>query len=197
MFVSQEQELAAGFDDAAARLAKLPRGDTLRGLSAAVYAGGVEYLLRVGPLGMLPGASRLVRVRFGDPVRHQGTMTVALRWEATGATGGLFPALDADILVRALPGGGSRVTLTGSYRPPFGALGVELDRLALGTVASATIRTLLARVAAALEGAETETAAPTAPWRPDQGWPADHREPQEKRQASIQGVRLDPLPCEG
>ena len=28
-------------------------------------------------------------------------MTVGLRWEATGVTGGLFPALDADIRINA------------------------------------------------------------------------------------------------
>ena len=28
-------------------------------------------------------------------------MTVGLRWEATGVTGGLFPALDADIRISA------------------------------------------------------------------------------------------------
>jgi hypothetical protein len=161
MFVSEERVLAAGFGEASARLAELPRGDWVRALSA-VYADGVEYL-RVGPVGALaavPGASRLVRVRFAKPVRRTGMMTVGLRWEATGVTGGLFPALDADIQLSALPAGASRVVLTGSYRPPLGPLGEELDRLVLATVASATIRALLARVAAVLEGnADGKTAA--------------------------------------
>ena len=77
-------------------------------------------------------------------------MTVALRWEATGMTGGLFPALDADIRISAEQRESVTVTLTGSYRPPLGMLGAELDRLLLRAVATATIRTLLARTAADL-----------------------------------------------
>lgn len=172
VFVSEERVLAVGFGEASARLAELPRRNWLRGLSAAVYAGGVEYLLRVGPIGAVPGASRLVRVRFAEPVHRYGMMTVGLRWEATGVTGGLFPALDADIQLRDLPEGGSRVVLTGSYRPPFGSFGRELDRLALGTVASATIRALLAQVADVLEGKKTTlTVEPMAPWHPEMEHP--------------------------
>jgi hypothetical protein len=44
-------------------------------------------------------------------------MSVGLRWEATGVTGSLFPALDADIRITDNGGEGSRVALTGSYRP--------------------------------------------------------------------------------
>jgi hypothetical protein len=168
MFVSEERVLAAEFGEAAARLAKLPRGDWTRALSA-VYEGGVEYLLRVGPVGALttvPGVSRLVRVRFAEPLRRPGMMTVGLRWEAAGMTGGLFPALDADIQLTEAPGGGSRIALTGSYRPPLGSLGVELDRFVLATVASSTIRALLTRVASDLEG-HADGGAALTPWPPE------------------------------
>lgn len=153
MFVSEKRDLAAGFAEATARLTELTRGTSLFGLSENVYAGGVEYLLRVGPLGAVPGASRLVRLRFAEPLYRYGTTTVGLRWEATGMTGGMFPALDADI--RLYEGDEETMTtveLTGSYRPPLGTVGAELDRLMLRTVASATIRTLLGRIASMLEG---------------------------------------------
>jgi hypothetical protein len=166
MFVSDARVLPVSFDDAAARLAGLAHGGWLRGLSENVYQDGVEYL-RVGPLGAVPGTSRLVRVRFAEPVLRPAMMTVGLRWEVTGMTGGLFPALDADIRLID-DDDGVRVTLTGSYRPPFGTLGVELDRLLLRSVATATIKTLLTQIAAALEG----TAGPAGyeaalPWRPE------------------------------
>jgi hypothetical protein len=46
--------------------------------------------------------SRLVTVRFGDLVVHADFAVAAMRWEAAGPGGGLFPALDADIkLTRA------------------------------------------------------------------------------------------------
>jgi hypothetical protein len=43
------------------------------------YQGGIEQLMRVGLFGDMPGASRLVRVQFVDPVYHDGAMTVGVR----------------------------------------------------------------------------------------------------------------------
>lgn len=166
MFVSEEQLLTVSFRAAAERLAALPRSGWPGTLSRAVYKVGVEYLMRVGPAGAVPGTSRLVRVRFTEPSCHDGTMTVGLRWEAVGVTGRLFPALDADIRLTD-DDDGVRVTLTGSYRPPFGALGVELDRLVLRTVATATIRALLTRLAAFLEDSPAVDAV-----SPAMVWPA-------------------------
>jgi hypothetical protein len=169
VFVSDGRTVPVSFTVAASRLEELARGRLLDGVSERVYQGGVEYLLRVGPAGAVPGVSRLVRVRFAEPVYHGGEVSLALRWEATGTVGGLFPALDADIRLAADGGHGSRVTLTGSYRPPLGMLGERLDRLVLHTVAAATVSTLLARVAAALEGAPAPAAEPDTPWQPDLG----------------------------
>lgn len=169
MFVSDDRVLPVSFAVASSRLDELARGRGLDGLSERVYRGGVEYLLRVGPAGAVPGASRLVRVRFAEPAYRDGAMTVALRWEATGVTGGLFPALDADIRLSHDGEGRTRVTLTGSYRPPLGALGERLDRLVLRTVAAATIRALLTRITAVLAGSPSEADEQDMPWRPDPG----------------------------
>lgn len=166
MFVSEDSVLSVSFAVASSRLAELARGRLLDGMSERVYQGGMQYLLRVGPTGAVPGASRLVRVRFADPVYRDQSMTVALRWEATGVTGGLFPALDADIQLADEGEQRARVTLTGSYRPPLGALGDQLDRLLLRGVATATIKALLTRVAAALEGVPAEASEPSTPWQP-------------------------------
>jgi hypothetical protein len=144
----------------------LTRGSSLRGLSENVYAGGVEYLMRVGPLGAVPGASRLVRVRFAEPLYRFGMVTVGLRWEASGVTGGLFPALDADIRLCEDDEDKTTVELTGSYRPPLGTVGAELDRLVLRTVAAATIRTLLSRIGDVLDG-DREGAAVLEAWSPE------------------------------
>jgi hypothetical protein len=169
MFVSEDRALPVSFAVASSRLDDLARGHLLDGLSERVYQGGVEYLLRVGPAGAVPGASRLVRVRFTDPVYRDDMMTVALRWEATGVTGGLFPVLDADIRLSHDGGHHSRVTVTGSYRPPLGAVGDRLDRLLLRLVAVATIRTLLTRIAATLEGAPAQASELDMPWQPGLG----------------------------
>src|SRR5487761_1724081 len=97
MFVAHEVALRVSLASAQARLADLARGRGLSDASEAAYKGGLAGLVRVGPLGDIPGASKLVQVSVLDPVYRDDAMTLALRWEATGATGGLFPVLDADI----------------------------------------------------------------------------------------------------
>lgn len=136
---------------AQARLARLLYGGWLSQASDDAYQRSADDLLRVGPLGDRPGTSRLVRVRFTDPAYRDEEMRVGLRWEAVGVTGALFPALDADIsLSPDADGQRTRVGLTGTYRPPFGALGAGLDRLLLRKVAVATITAFLARLCGAL-----------------------------------------------
>jgi len=100
-------------------------------------------------------------------------MTVGMRWEAAGVTGGLFPVLDANIRVSG-DGQRSQLGLTACYRLPFGAAGAGLDPLLLHKVATATIHAFLARVASALP-ATHEAAAETATsswWPPGQPEPA-------------------------
>lgn len=166
MFVCDARSLTVSFDAAAPRLARLGSGGWLRGRSEAVYDGGMAYLLRVGPLTAVPCASKLVRVRLAALAGRDETIAVALRWEATGPGGGLFPALDADIRLSD-DDRGARLTLTGSYRPPLGAIGGTLDRLLLHAIATATIRALLASIADALEGTPAQAWEAAAPWQPD------------------------------
>ena len=166
MFVSDERDLAVSYAVAAERLARVPESGWPAPLSQVVYAGGVDYLLRAGPAGALPPASRLACVRFTRPTYAAAAMTVGLRWEAIGASGRLFPALDADIRLTRHGDDAARVNLTGSYRPPRGAPGAELDRLHMRAVAAATISTLLARLAVALEGGSADSAAPATSWSP-------------------------------
>ncbi len=152
MFVSDERVLDVSLGAAQPRLENLVHRGWLGEASQAAYEGGIDHLLRIGPFGDVPGTSRLVRVQFVDPVYRDGEMTVGVRWEAIGVAGGLFPVLDAIIKLSGEGEQGTRVVLTAAYRPPFGELGAELDRLLLRKVATRTIRTFLARVASALQG---------------------------------------------
>jgi hypothetical protein len=122
-------------------------GGGLAGVSRDAYEGALTRLIRVGPFGDAPGISKQVQVRLIGPVRRDATTTVWLRWEATGPAGGLFPVLDADLLLRPDGLKNTRMTLNGCYRPPLGRLGAGLDRAVLRRVATATIRALLRGIA--------------------------------------------------
>ena len=161
MFAAHEVMIEAQCEVASARLVHLLNWGALRGASEAAYEGGLEAVIRVGPFGSERGLSKLVRVRVLDPVRRGVTMTVSLRWEATGVAGELFPVLDADLTLMPEGDDRSRLGLVGSYRPPFGRAGAAL--------ATATIRSLLDRVAAAIAdpAPNPQPGVDTAPrWRP-------------------------------
>ncbi len=140
MFVSGEIRLEIAFRDALARLAGLAVAGWLRTASAEAYGESGAALARVGPLGGVPGLSRLVEVRFSKLAVHDGHAVLPLRWEATGAGGALFPALDADITLVPAGERASALRLSGVYRPPLGAFGAGLDRAVFNRVAIATIR---------------------------------------------------------
>ena len=154
MFIMQELSVDAGFVAARERLGQIVDGGGLTVASQDAYQGALASLVRVGPFGDVPGVSKLVRVRFIGPVKHDGVTTVWLRWEATGAASGLFPVLDADLLLTAEGPEKSQLMLNGCYRPPLGRLGAGLDRAVMHRVASATIHALLHSVADALASPE-------------------------------------------
>ncbi len=164
MFVREELRLPAGFAAARDRLAALAHSGSLLTAAQAASDGagasdGSLGLARVGPLGPVRGLSRVVEVQFGDLAAHAESAQLALRWEAVGPGGGLFPALDADITLARVDDQATTLTLTGVYRPPLGNVGAGLDQAILHRVAVATIRDFLGRISAAISSSEA-TAGP-------------------------------------
>jgi hypothetical protein len=147
MFLTEHLQLPLPFEVTAARLVNLVERGAINRVSQQAYDDQIEALVRVGPLGAVPGASKLVQVRFVPPVYQGGTMTVGLRWEATGPTGGLFPVLDANVVVTEAGEQAARIELTGSYRPPLAGMGAGLDKVILRKVAQASARALLRDIA--------------------------------------------------
>jgi hypothetical protein len=158
MFVRDEVPIDVGFEAARERLAKLD--SWFLTASDDAYGEGIAGLARVGPRGPTPGMSRLAEIRFQSLAAENGRAGLALRWEARGPGGRLFPVLDADLMLTPAGENGALLTLAGAYRPPLGSLGAELDRLILHRVAEATIRNFLERVVTAL--ADPTAADPTA-----------------------------------
>jgi hypothetical protein len=163
MFVAHELVLDIPIWIARTRLTGLVCCGDLAGSAASAYQDGLDGQIRVGPLGDLPGVSKLVRVRFLDPVQRNEVTTLGMRWEATGSAGSLFPVLDADISLAPAPDGKTVLSLAGSYRPPLGRLGTGLDRTLLSGVAAATIRELLQDLADALAAPATAVERAAAP----------------------------------
>ena len=139
VFIGAEIRLDVGFDAAQARLANLARGGLLRRASDDAFHDLETGLARVGPLGAAPGLSRLVAVRCTDMAVHRDFASMAIRWEATGTGGALFPALDADLKLTPAGEQATMLAVRGVYRPPLSGLGAGLDRVILHRLAQATI----------------------------------------------------------
>jgi len=146
VFVGDEVELDVSFAVARERLMQLAGSGLLLSTSEDAYDLGTASLARVG----MPGLSKLVRVQARDLAVTQESVGLAIRWEATGPGGGLFPVLDADIRLVRAGEGAAVLAVSGAYRPPLGPLGQALDRAILHRVAAATIRDFVAQMAARL-----------------------------------------------
>jgi hypothetical protein len=162
MFVGAEVRLDVGFSAAQARLANLARDGLLRHPSDDAYRDLGSGLVRVGPLGAAAGMSKLVAVRFSEMTVHEDFAVGAMRWEATGPGGSLFPTLDADIKLTRAGDDLTVLAVSSVYRPPLRGLGAGLDRVVMRRVAQATIRTFTHRIGAAItDGAASPAMADT------------------------------------
>jgi hypothetical protein len=148
MFVGDEMQLEISFAVARDRLRQLAEAGALLGSSEDAYDHATTGLQRVG----VPGLSKLVRVQVRELAWTDRSVGLAIRWEASGPGGSLFPVLDADITMAPFGEQVTLLALAGAYRPPLGAMGAALDRAVLHRVASATIRAFLAQVARRITG---------------------------------------------
>lgn len=151
MFVEAHLPLPIPLSAARAALDRALADGGLVAESQSAYDEGLGYLMRVGPR---PGRGlrKQVLVKL-LPARVVGETTVVpLRWEATGATGRLFPSLDANLGLTAAGDTTTVISLHGRYAPPLGAVGATIDRALLSGTATATAEALLRQVAERLRG---------------------------------------------
>ena len=157
MFVGDEVPLEVSFAVACGRLTQLTESGALITTSEDSYSRETGTLTRVGAIGL----SKLVRVQIRELARTENSAGIALRWEATGPGGGLFPVLDADVRLTPVGEHVTLLSMAGSYRPPLGSLGQVLDRAILHRVAAATIRRFVAQVAVRIGSGQSGGAAGT------------------------------------
>ncbi len=149
--------IAVPLDAAQHRLLEYLRRGELDALASAAYGEGVAAFIRAG----VGGLSKTVQIQ-SISAYQQGRMTVIpLRWVATGPLGSAFPVLDANLELTARDFE-TDLHIVGSYRPPFGALGVALDRLVLHNVAQSTIRRFAMQLAEIAGGGPLPDAAEEA-----------------------------------
>lgn len=139
MFVGAQTRVDVPFRQAAALLDDAVADGGLVTISQHAADDGLTYLARVRPGGR--GFGKEVRVRLLPSHWVGGHVVIALRWEPTGPTAGLFPSLDADVTLDA-DEPGSVVSVVGCYRPPLGVVGARVDRALLSRAAHATLQAL-------------------------------------------------------
>lgn len=149
MFIYYFVHLNRPFSEARGELLEVLSG--LDQMATAAYREGEEIRARIG-VGESPAVAKTVRLEVGEPVGEEETMLLPIVWEATG-TPGLFPRMDAEVVLAALGPVLTQLSLRGSYRPPLGPIGRVLDRALLHRVAEASVKGFVDRVARTIEGA--------------------------------------------
>ena len=144
MFVSESLTVDVPLATAQHRLLTFLRVGDLDSVAAAAFGEGATVLARAG----VGGLAKMVAVH-SIPAYQRGVVTVVpLRWVATGPLSGAFPVLDANLELTALKSQ-TTITMIGSYRPPFGAVGEAIDSVVLNSVARASLRSFIGQLAEA------------------------------------------------
>jgi len=119
--------------------------------AVAAYREGEDLRDKIGVSRDHPMMAKTVQLVAGVPLRGGQQTTIPFAWEATG-TPGLFPRLDADLIVATVGPDLCQIAIRGMYAPPLGPLGRALDRAVLHRVAEASVKGFVDRVAQSVAG---------------------------------------------
>jgi hypothetical protein len=98
-----------------------------------------RYLARVGFSPPVARISKQVELTLGEPEVAGHWLVIPVAWRATGP-GQFFPVLEGKLTVQPLGPHSSKLGLGGTYEPPLGALGREIDGVVMHNAAEATIK---------------------------------------------------------
>jgi hypothetical protein len=147
VFVGDRMLLDVDFAAARLRLGHLARDGVL--LGAAEYAYGTAITGLAEAAGVTGELSRLAGVWPGELTETVRYARLPLRWEAIGANGALFPALDADLTLTPVEEKTTLLALAGVYRLPD-QIRAGLDPPMVRCFATVTARSFVARLACAV-----------------------------------------------
>ena len=119
-------------------------GGEIQVWASAAYRRGEG--MAVGPA---PLVSAPIELEVGAPMRSLESTTIPMSWIASSASG-LFPRMDAEVVISQLNVSDTQLEFRGSYRPPLEGFGRILDRLAFHRLAESTVRNFLDRLAQAV-----------------------------------------------
>jgi hypothetical protein len=145
MFVYYYIHLAMPAETATARLRSFAG---LQDEAEAAYHDGEELRARLSPRdGSIFAKS--VKLTIGLPKDGGGETVFSIKWTAVG-TPGLFPEMEADLVLTDLGCDITQLTFRGSYRPPLGPLGRAVDRTLLHRFAETCVKGFVDRIARSL-----------------------------------------------
>jgi hypothetical protein len=153
VFISESVVLALPLAVTQHRVLQYLRVGDVDALASVAYREGATILARAG----VGGLSKTVKIQSVSAYQRGATTVVPIRWVATGALGGAFPVLDANLELTPTDEG-TELVVVGSYRPPLGALGAAADRLVMSSVAQATMRSFVSQLEAVAMGAPAAVA---------------------------------------
>ncbi len=140
MFVTEESALGLPIGWAVAQLGSTIESGWFHEISDQAYAAGLAVLAQAVPPADVDGPPKSLRVRLSGPRERMTGVAYALRWEARGPAGGLFPALDADLSLIRVDAIRTRLAIVACYRPQPG---LQLDRPLLSRAAQMTLQSVV------------------------------------------------------
>ncbi len=147
MFVQYYGEVARPYDEVVDRC-PLVLGQLERWARDS-YRDGEAIRAKMGPRGEDSFVAKTVQLRVGDVVESTDARRIPLTWEATG-TPGLFPKMDAELVIARVAEDLTQVKIQGHYDPPLGGVGRLIDRAFLHRIAEASTKELVDQIIAEL-----------------------------------------------
>ena len=117
--------------------------------SVGEEAGERRFHARIGFRAPASRITKQVELTIGGPAQEGDWLSLPVSWRATGPSQ-LFPVMEGKLTVQPLGPHDAKLVFSGTYQPPLGAVGREIDDVLMHNVADATIKDFLESVATRL-----------------------------------------------